>query len=290
MTARHNPKLRKDQYSQEAIRFRIVENLKRGARTQKQIAEALGVTERTVNKIWSKYRKSGKESLFNKKRGAKSGKKLNGKMRQEVCKIIQTSLPDQIQLSFRLWTRQAVAELVRQVYKIELSIWQVGRYLNAWGYTLQSPLNSNQEQQPEMMRDWLRSSYPVIKRKAKLNDAIIYYAEVRTLKTGHHLIKMISAVDNRGYLQFMFTEERLNSEVFLTFLKRMVKNTRRKIFLIPAFLPMLGTKKIKDWFSVNERRIAIFPLPGKLQNGSSDVPLLNTYLPVDTPLFLNGVI
>jgi len=254
-------KLRNDQYAQEAIRFRIVENCKRGTFTQKQIAEALGVTERTVNKIWSKYKKAGKKALVARKRGARKGKKLNEGMTVEIRRVIQTSLPDHGQIPSLLWTRQGIAQLIAKIYKIELSTWQVGRYLNAWGYTQQAPAAGSSGHYPAEMREWFEGQYPVIKADARRSDAIIYFAEIRAIKDGHRLVKMISGVNNRGHQQFMFTEERMDSDLFLIFLKRIVKNTGQRICLVTAFLPVLGTKKIRDWLAVNERRIAIYLRP-----------------------------
>lgn len=62
---------RKNQSAQEEIRYRIVAYLKKKLGTQKQAAEIFSVTERSVNKVWNKYKRSGLRSLQNRKRGVR---------------------------------------------------------------------------------------------------------------------------------------------------------------------------------------------------------------------------
>src|SRR5690606_8444137 len=105
-------KTRKNKQAQEETRFRVVDYLKHKLGTQKQAAEIFAITERAVNKIWNKYKTSGKRSLVSKKRGVKSGIKLTGKQATEVKSLIKDKHPDQLKLPFGLWTREAVQQLI----------------------------------------------------------------------------------------------------------------------------------------------------------------------------------
>ena len=40
---------------------------------------------------------------------------------------------------YALWTRQAVVELIRDRYGIELAVRTMGLYLGRWGFTPQKP-------------------------------------------------------------------------------------------------------------------------------------------------------
>src|SRR5262245_29136222 len=159
-------KKRKNKDAQEETRFRLVDYLKKKLDTQKQAAEIFSVTERSVNKIWNKYKNEGKGSLISKKRGAKGGNKINGKQAAEVRMLIKDKLPDQLKLPFGLWTREAVQQLIGQRYGITLSVKQVGRYLKLWGYTPQKPIRKAFEQKPEQVKQWLDKEFPVIKKQA----------------------------------------------------------------------------------------------------------------------------
>jgi hypothetical protein len=52
-----------------------------------------------------------------------------------IQKIIIDKYPDQLKLDFALWTREAVKLVIRQTYRIEMSIRSTGEYLKQWQYT-----------------------------------------------------------------------------------------------------------------------------------------------------------
>lgn len=74
-----------------------------------------------------------------------------------------------------LWTRDAVAQLIEDRFKIKLSKWTVGRYLKRWGMSPQKPVKKAYQQQPEVVRNWLEKEYPRIARKAALKKAEIHW-------------------------------------------------------------------------------------------------------------------
>jgi transposase len=122
-------KKRHSQEAQELIRFRVADYLKAKKGTQKQCADIFGLTQVGVNKIWSKYKVGGKKALKSKKRGVQQGKKLKKDQAYRIRELIKEKLPDQLKLPFGLWTREAVGQLILTKYGVELSRWQVGRYL-----------------------------------------------------------------------------------------------------------------------------------------------------------------
>jgi transposase len=72
---------------------------------------------------------------------------------------------------------------------------------------------------------------------------------------------MISALSNLGHLKFMVVDGRINSAVFIVFLKRMIKYKRNKIFLIVDNISFHKTKKVSEWIKANRDRIELFYLP-----------------------------
>ena len=275
-------KKRYKQEVQEANRLRIVDFLKKKKGTQKEAAEIFGVTERTVNKIWAKYKEGGMNALKNKKRGVKGGKKLKAKEAAEIRRLIRDKMPEQLKLPFGLWTRQAVEQLIKDKYGVELSRWQVGRYLKSWGYTPQKPIRKAFEQKPERVKAWLEEEYPAIKAKANQENAVIYFGDETGMRSDHQAgrsyapkgktpvvkqtgkrfsLNMISAISSRGHLQFQVLEGRFNGEVFLDFLKRMVRYSKRKIIFITDGHPAHKTKKLKEWLEKNKEKIEVYFLP-----------------------------
>jgi len=89
----------------------------------------------------------------------------------EIQEMIRDKMPDQLKLTFALWTRKAVREVIELRYGFEMPIRTVGEYLKRWGFTPQKPLKRAYEQRPAEVEEWLKEKYPAIERKAKLQGA-----------------------------------------------------------------------------------------------------------------------
>ena len=72
---------------------------------------------------------------------------------------------------------------------------------------------------------------------------------------------MISAITNRGRLNFMIFKGRFSADIFLDFLKRLIRQARRKVFLITDGHPVHRSFKVKKWSKQNEHRFRLFFLP-----------------------------
>jgi transposase len=274
-------KKRGSKEAQEAIRFKVIDYLRKKLGSQKQCAEIFGLQERSVNRLWSKYNNEGKRGLQSKKRGVKGGKKITGQQASEVRKLIKDKMPDQLKLPFGLWTREAVQQLILDRYGIELSRWQVGRYLKSWGYTPQKPICKAFEQKPRKVKQWLKEEYPKIKKRCTREKGVIYFGDETGMRSDHQAgrsyapqgktpevkstgqrfsLNMISAISNKGHLQFMLID-RFNGEVFMDFLKRMIRYSKQKIFFVTDGHPAHKTKKLNEWLAGNKKRIEVFFLP-----------------------------
>jgi len=268
--------------AQGTIRKQVVVYLKKKKGSQQEAAEIFGLSNSGVEKIWRKYREGGNRGIEEKKRGVREGKKIKGAQVADVCRLIKEKLPNQLKLPFGLWTREAVQQLIIEKYGIALSRWQVVRYLKSWGYTPQKPISKTFEQKPEKVQRWLKEEFPAIKKKAKKEEAVIYFGDETGMRSDHQAgrsyapqgetpvikrtgqrfsLNRISAISNRGHLQFMIIDGRFNSAVFETFLKQMIKYTRQKIFFVADGHPAHKTKRLNEWLSENTDRIEVFFLP-----------------------------
>lgn len=72
---------------------------------------------------------------------------------------------------------------------------------------------------------------------------------------------MISTVSNLGKVSFMIYAGMMNADVFIEFLTRLIKEKRKKIFLIVDNLKVHHAKKDKAWVEKNSDRIELFYLP-----------------------------
>ena len=268
--------------AQEAIRMRAVEVVKAGMGKCKA-AEVFGVSRRAVWRWMCADRQGGKEALKAKRRGRpRGGGKLKPWQFATLVNLISDRHPDQLKLPFYLWTCQAVVQLIEQRFGIRYSVYQVGRYLKQWGFTVQKPGRKAFEQCPWEVQNWLEKEYPIIKRQAKAENAEIQWCDemgVRSdaasarcfspkgqtpivLGSGNRFgCNMISSISNRGTLRFMVFTDRFNSKVMLRFLKRLLKQMERKVFLIVDGHPVHRGRAVKKFVDEREDQIKMFHLP-----------------------------
>ncbi len=267
--------------AQEAIRQKAVKAVLEGKK-QVEVAQIFGVTRHAVGKWIAAHRTEGAEALAAKRRGRPTGGSLKPWQAKKVSETIQDRLPDQLKLPFYLWTREAVAQLIAKKFDIELSVWTVGRYLAQWGFTPQKPVRRAFEQNSEEVQHWLTHEYPRIHAQAKREKAEIYWGDEMGLRSDHATgrtysiqgetpvipgtgqrfgCNMVSAITNKGHLAFMVFRKRFRNDVFTRFLKRMVRQSERKVFLIVDRHPVHRSRTVKKWLAENEKQIRLFYLP-----------------------------
>lgn len=265
------------------LRKRAISLIK-GGKTQKEVSEIFGVRRNTVNSWVKSYKISGANGLKDIKRGVKSEDKklLNSHQELAIQKMIIDKMPDQIKLPFSLWTRKAVKELIYQEFDIVLAISTTGDYLRSWGFTPQKPKKKAYEQNPKAVKKWLKEEYPKIKKKAKSENAEIQWGDETGVKNnsqhgrsyspkgktpvrktmGKRLsTNMISSVTNQGRVEFMIYSGTMNSDRLLKFLRQLIKNRERKIYLILDNLKVHHSLIVNKWVEKNKRSIELFFLP-----------------------------
>ncbi len=107
----------------------------------KEIADTLNLSEFAVSRIVSAFKKEGMKCVNEKTRGRKLGDKrsLSPEQEKEVFKTIIDKYPEQMKLSFALWTRAAIQQLIRDKYGIDVPLRTISNYLERWGMTCQRP-------------------------------------------------------------------------------------------------------------------------------------------------------
>lgn len=269
------------QKAQEDMRRKAVRAVRAG-RTQLEVAEVFGVTRHSVGRWVGEARKHGLSVLRMRKRGRPAEISLAPLQSAWVVKRIVDRTPDQLRLPFYLWTREAVKELIDREFGIELSVWTVGRYLRRWGFSPQKPVRRAFEQNPEEVQRWLKEKYPAIRHQAHLERAEIYWGDETGMRSDHaagrswgrrgqtpvirasgqrFACSMISAITNRGRLNFMVFQKKFEARVFLQFLRRLTRQAGRKVFLIVDRHPVHRSRSVKRWLESNHERIRMIFLP-----------------------------
>jgi transposase len=251
-----------------------------------KVANAMKVSRRALEKWRKIYKEHGESGLQKKTRGRKkgSGKKLKNYQCATIVNIIKDRNPEQEKMPFVLWTRKAVQQLIWDYYNIDMPIRTVGEYLKRWGFTLQKPLKRAYEQNPEKLEKWLNDEYVKIKKQAQKEKSEIQWGDETHLqahdnngrgyapkgktpvciKTAKKLsVNMISSVTNRGKVRFMLYEDKMNAKKFISFMKRLIKNSDRKILFIVDNLRVHRAIIVKQWLARPEikEQIELFSPP-----------------------------
>ena len=250
----------------------------------KEIADLVEVHFETIGKWVRAWRMNGTKAIQSKARGKKKGeaRKLSAEQATTIQQLIIDKTPDQLKMVYALWTRKAVMELIKDKTGIKLAIRTVGNYLAAWGFTPQKPLKNAYEQSPTKVQKWLDEEYPSIKEKAKKEDAEIYWGDetgmrsdcqhgrgyapkgktpVIKLSAKRTSTNMISAITNQGKVRFQIYDGRMNANQLIEFLKRLIKDAKRKVILILDNLRVHHAKLVKEWLATHLGEIEIFYLP-----------------------------
>lgn len=267
--------------AQEDLRRKALVALDAG-RPVAEVAELFGVSRQAVYNWIARRRAGGARGLAARKRGKPPTPKLDVRQARRIRRLITNRHPEQLLLPFALWTRAAVQQLIARQCGVRVSIWTVGRYLKAWGFTPQRPARRALEQNPVAVRRWLRQEYPAVQARAKREQAEILWADqmgVRSDQAGgrsyaprgrtpvipsagrRFSCNQMSAISNHGTLYFMVFRQRFRVGVFLEFLRRLIRQAQRKVFLIVDRHPVHRAACVRRFLSGQADRIELIFLP-----------------------------
>lgn len=252
--------------------------------TRAEIGDIVGVHADTVGRWLKVYRSGGAKALTLKRRGRRegSGRRLDKAQERKVQRLLIDKTPEQLKLPYALWTRESVRQWVQFWLGIDLPIRTVGHYLKRWGMTPQKPAKRAYEQQPAKVQQWLDDEYPAIQRQARAQGAEIYWGDetglrndcqhergyalkgqtpVVQLSAKRHSVNLISAITNQGKVRFMIFDGGMNAKLLINFLRRLIKDAKRKVILILDNLRAHHANKVKTWVASRPDQIELFYLP-----------------------------
>lgn len=270
--------------AQEDLRRRIVEAVQNGL-SQSEAARVFAVARPTVNRWVRLVERNGSRALKARRRGRPRKSRLAPHQAATTVRMILSGCPDQLSLPFALWTREAVQQLLSRKFGVKVSLWTVGRYLRAWRLTPQKPVRQAYEQNAAAVQKWLEEEYPAIRELARRWKAQIHWLDEMGLRSDHQAgrswgrrgetpvvfgtgqrfrCNTISAITNRGRLAFMIFRQRFTTRVFVNFLGRLLRltrKTRRKVYLMVDGHRVHKSQWVRRWLAEHSEQIRIFYLP-----------------------------
>ena len=269
-----------DHKTREAIRIRAVRRVLAGE-SPEVVVKALGFSRQRIYEWLARYREGGEEAL--RFRGIPGRRrKLSDAQMRKLYDIVTNKNPLQLRFRFALWTRGMVRQLILERFGVSLSESQVGRLLKGMGLTAQRPLRRAMERDPERVGRWLREEYPRIRALAREKRATIYFGDEAGVRSDYHSgttwaprgktpvvestgarfrLNLVSAISSKGQLRFMTTPGRMSAGKFVEFLRRLMHNQRRPVFLILDGHSIHKAKVVRDYVESTKGKLRLFHLP-----------------------------
>lgn len=248
---------------------------------QQRVAEMVEVRVETVSRWIGKRKEIEARDCKGMKRGRELYEQriLNKEQETRIKKNIEMKTPEQLGLPYALWNRKAIQFCIQKETKQKVWLQTVSKYTNRWGLSPQRPAKYAYEQDNTKIQKWLEMEYPKILEEARENEAEIHWTDETGValstfyarsyaprgktpsiklpaRFGH--ISLISSITNRGDLRFMMYRGALNVHLFLTFMERLIKDTKKKIYLIVDNLQVHKAKQVQVWQQIHTDRIKIF--------------------------------
>jgi transposase len=276
----------------EALRLRALHGCEQGY-TETEMAELLGVGRDTVCRWWSAYARGGLDALPQDRSGRPvgTGRVLSPQQEDRIQALLRTHSPEECGIAAPLWTRRAVADLIRRECNLALAVRTVGLYLQRWGFTAKRPRRHSRDQDPEEVRRWLEETYPAIEARAAAEAAAIFWGDevgvaadrlpgrgyapegeraTMEVPSPHVRANQISAISNEGQVRFMTYTQTMNAALFVVFLQRLLRSTTGKVFLIVDRLRAHMTPDVKAWVAMHGERLEVFYLPSHTPELNAD--------------------
>jgi transposase len=264
-----------------AIRIRAVKAVQAGEHPE-DVIRTLGFSRSCIYTWLAKYRDEGWDGL-NARHSSGRPMKLTGPQIDWIYSAIVGGDPRQYRFEFALWTREIIQSLIFKKFKIKLGLSSVTRLLRQLGLTCQRPIFKAWQQNNQQVNNWLKKVFPRIKKRAKAENAEIYFADEAGVRSDYHSgttwspkgetpvvektgarfsVNMISALSPRGDFRFMVVEGSVTSKVFIQFLKRLLEgHPKGKVFLIVDGHPTHKSKLVKDFIVSLDGELELFYLP-----------------------------
>jgi len=256
-------------------------------KTAYRASKELKLNEKTVYVWYEAFRKNGAEAIEEKPRGPKkrTGAALSPKQFERLEKAVKEKTPDQMKFDFALWSSKAIQEYVIRSMGVEICRRTARRYMRKLGFTYKSPIRRSRAQNQAQVTKWLNEEYPRIKRKARRHGATIMWADETANLAGAEKragyspkgeapilrapdqrrirCSSISAVSNKGDLEFMFFKGGIDTNTFIEFCERLIGTKDKPIYMIVDNLNVHRSKALNSWAEAQNKLngFCIFYLP-----------------------------
>lgn len=195
-----------------------------------------------------------------------------------------------------LWTCEILAELLKKEFGVTVSDSTIRLHLKSLGLTSQKPEYQDAERDDREIEYFLNVKFPAIQRLAEKLGADIGFQDesgvgimTRHGKTwglrgdtpvikasmkrgGYNVMSVITA---EGEMRYSVKDGNINGEVFVEFLKHLIRDRKDPLILLVDHATFHGSKLVRDFVSAHRTKLRIFFLPKRAPEMNPDEQVWN---------------
>jgi len=272
-----------DHQTLEAIRLMAIERVREGEAPSAVIA-SYGFARTTIYKWIKAAAKPGLGlKALRSRRASGRPRRLTPRQEQQVFCWVNGHDPRQYGLDTGLWTRAVVASLIEGKFGIRLGRTAVGDLFAKLGLTPQKPLQRAYQRASAAIEQWQRDTFPDIARQAEAAGGAVYFWDESGFRADavhgrtwgvkgqtpvierpgqRQSISAASAITASGAFWYCPYEGGLSAELFVSLLRRMMRNRVKPVHLVVDGLPAHKTARVKAYVASTDGRLTLHVLPG----------------------------
>jgi transposase len=245
------------------------------------VARTLRVTPKTVHQWLRQLLVAGRHGWQRKKSPGRPSK-LTKAQQHELAKLIDAG-PVQAGFTSACWRSPMIQPLIYERFGVFYNVFYIAQLLQNLGFSYQKAAFVSAHLNEEKRHAWCTTTWPQLLQLAKAQTALLLFGDEASFpqwgtlsytwaRRGHQPMVKTSG-KRKGYKVFgvieYFTgrfwyqglEGRLNSEAYISFLTRVLKQTTQPIMLIQDGAKYHTSAAMQRFFALHTARLTVFQLP-----------------------------
>ncbi len=263
------------------FRKRAVQAVREHKLSPEVVAKVFGFSRSCIYTWLTRYDRGGYEALES---GQAPGAEavITAEMDAWLEQTVIHSTPVAHSFDTRLWTRDILAELLKQEFGVWVSGATVSWHLRKLGLSYQKPCYRDVTRDPHEVEPFLNEKFPRIQRLAERLGADIGFEDeagvgvrTRSGKTwgrrgqppeipvamqrgGYNLLSIVTAP---GEMEYTITDKNVNSEEYIHFLSDLIESRDRPLILVVDRASFHGSKAVREFVRAHRAELRVFFLP-----------------------------
>jgi transposase len=256
-------------------------HLKQQGWFQRDIAEALGVSEESVSRWLARARYGGPEALL-----AHPAQGRPAKLSDAQKRLIPEFLwhgPEAYGFRGQVWTRARIARVIEEEFGVRYHKGHVGRLLQELCWTPQVPIRRAIQRDEEAIERWRDEVWPQLRRRARRERRALLFEDesgfyllpgvvrtycpegltpvLREQQTRDHL-SVMGGLTPEGKVYTLARQESLNGLHCIEFLQHLLRVAGGRLLVIWDGSPIHRRAEVKEFVARTRGRVWLEALPG----------------------------